>query len=75
MQILKAGIHLMDDSPFINDTRENIEGILKACVQAKVQGIICFGMGMTLREGSREYFYAQLDRHWAFAVLPLFVLS
>ena len=23
---------------------------------------MCFGMGMTLREGSREYFYAQLDR-------------
>ena len=50
--------------PFINDTRENIEGILKACVQAKVQGIICFGMGMTLREGDREYFYEALDKHF-----------
>lgn len=48
--------------PFINDTRENLEGILQYCIEAKVYGIICFGMGLTLREGSREYFYAQLDK-------------
>lgn len=48
--------------PFINDTEENITGILNYCIEAKVYGIICFGMGMTLREGSREYFYKQLDR-------------
>lgn len=50
--------------PFINDTRENIEGILNDCIEAKVYGIIHFGMGLTLREGSREYFYAALDRHF-----------
>ena len=50
--------------PFINDTRENIEGILDLCIRAGVKGIICFGMGMTLREGSREYYYAALDRHF-----------
>lgn len=48
--------------PFINDTEENLMGILNYCIEAKVYGIICFGMGMTLREGSREYFYKQLDR-------------
>lgn len=48
--------------PFINDTEENIIGILNYCMEAKVYGIICFGMGMTLREGSREYFYKQLDQ-------------
>ena len=48
--------------PFINDTEENIRGILDYCIEAKVYGIICFGMGMTLREGNREYFYRQLDR-------------
>ncbi len=48
--------------PFINDTEENISGILKMCAAAKVHGIICFGMGLTLREGNREYFYSQLDR-------------
>ncbi|MBQ8558871.1 MAG: radical SAM protein [Tyzzerella sp.] len=50
--------------PFINDTRENIEGILNYCIQAKVYGIICFGMGVTLREGDREYFYAALDKNF-----------
>lgn len=47
--------------PFINDTKENIKGILDYCIEAKVYGIICFGMGVTLRQGNREYFYQQLD--------------
>ncbi|RKI41074.1 radical SAM protein [bacterium D16-51] len=47
--------------PFINDTEENISGILDMCIEAKVYGIICFGMGLTLREGNREYFYQNLD--------------
>lgn len=50
--------------PFINDTKENIEGVLHYCVQAGVYGIITFGMGMTLREGDREYFYQKLDEHF-----------
>lgn len=48
--------------PFLNDSTENISGILELCAQAEVYGVICFGMGLTLREGNREYFYAQLDR-------------
>lgn len=48
--------------PFINDTEDNISGILDMCIEAKVYGVICFGMGLTLREGNREYFYTQLDR-------------
>lgn len=48
--------------PFINDTEANIRGILQYCIEAKVYGIICFGMGVTLRQGNREYFYAQLDK-------------
>ncbi len=50
--------------PFINDTEENIRGILKYCVEAKVHGIICFGMGVTMREGNREYFYKKLDEYF-----------
>ena len=50
--------------PFINDTEENITSILKECVRVGVKGIICFGMGLTLREGDREYYYAALDRHF-----------
>lgn len=48
--------------PFINDTRENIAGVLELCAEAGVYGVICFGIGLTLREGNREYFYEQLDR-------------
>ncbi len=48
--------------PFINDTQENIQQILEACSRTGVKGIICFDMGLTLREGDREYFYAALDR-------------
>ena len=50
--------------PFINDTQENISAILDACIKAKVKGIVCFDMGLTLREGDREYFYAALDKHF-----------
>ena len=50
--------------PFINDTKENIQAILDACAQVQVKGIICFDMGLTLREGDREYYYAALDRHF-----------
>lgn len=49
--------------PFINDTVENIEGILDYCVRAGVYGVMNFGMmGLTLRDGNREYYYSQLDR-------------
>lgn len=50
--------------PFINDTEENIRALLSACIQADVKAIVCFDMGLTLREGDREYFYAALDRHF-----------
>jgi DNA repair photolyase len=50
--------------PFINDTEENIKAILENCVKVGVKGIICFDMGLTLREGDREYFYAALDKHF-----------
>jgi len=50
--------------PFINDTEENLRGLLDYCVRAKVNGIVCFCIGMTLREGNREYFYKKLDEHF-----------
>lgn len=50
--------------PFLNDTEENIRGILDYCIDAGVKGIIQFGIGLTLRDGNREYFYAQLDKHF-----------
>lgn len=66
MELKRAGIPtvvwLCPILPFINDTEENLRGILDYCAQAGVYGVICFGMGLTLREGNREYFYHQLDR-------------
>lgn len=50
--------------PFINDTEENIKALLDACIQVGVKGVICFGMGLTLRDGDREYYYAALDKHF-----------
>lgn len=50
--------------PYINDTFENINGILNYCIDANVKGIFCFNMGLTLRDGNREYFYKMLDKHF-----------
>lgn len=50
--------------PFINDTEENITSILNECARVGVKGIICFGMGVTLREGDREYFYSALEKNF-----------
>ncbi|MBR6585277.1 MAG: radical SAM protein [Firmicutes bacterium] len=65
-ELQKAGIPtvvwLTPVLPYINDTEANLRGIMDYCAGAGVKGIICFGMGLTLREGNREYFYSQLDR-------------
>ncbi len=50
--------------PFLNDTEENVQALLDACIRTGVRGVVCFGMGLTLREGDREYYYAALDRHF-----------
>lgn len=50
--------------PYINDTEDNINSILDFCIDANVKGILCHGMGLTLRKGNREYFYDKLDEHF-----------
>ncbi|QFJ54309.1 SPL family radical SAM protein [Pseudobutyrivibrio xylanivorans] len=50
--------------PYINDTEENITAILNECARVGVKGVIDFGMGLTLRDGDREYYYAALDKHF-----------
>ena len=68
MKLKEAGIPtvvwLCPILPFLNDTAENINRLLDCCEQAGVRGIVQFGMGVTLRQGNREYFYRQLDRHF-----------
>ena len=50
--------------PFINDNEENVMNILKACKKANVYGIMTFVIGLTLREGDREYYYEKLDSYF-----------
>lgn len=68
MECKKAGIPtlvwLCPVLPYINDNEDNIRRILDYCVRAGVKGIVCFGMGLTLRDGDREYYYQALDRHF-----------
>ncbi|TCK89139.1 DNA repair photolyase [Natranaerovirga hydrolytica] len=68
LEMHKAGIPtvvwLTPILPFINDNEENILGILDYCKQAKITGLLTFGMGMTLRYGNREYYYQKLEQHF-----------
>ena len=58
-----CGITLMPILPFINDTLEQIENLLNKATASGVKYVIPF-MGLTLREGSREYFYKKLDKYF-----------
>lgn len=55
-------VWMTPDLPFINDTEENLDGILGYCKDAGVKGIIKFGFGVTLRQGDREYLYECFDK-------------
>jgi len=48
--------------PFINDTEENIRGLMERCLSVDAKGVVIWNVGVTLREGDREYFYSALDR-------------
>jgi len=61
---IPAVVWLCPILPYINDSPENLNGILDYCEDAGVKGIICFGMGVTLRDGNREYFFRKLDEHF-----------
>ena len=50
--------------PYINDDERNLMGLLEYCAEANVRGVICYDIGVTLRDGNREYFYSALDRHF-----------
>jgi DNA repair photolyase len=50
--------------PFINDNEDNVTSIMSECARTGVKGVIDFGMGLTLRKGDREYYYAALDKHF-----------
>ena len=47
--------------PLINDTRENVEAIVRRAKDAGASYILPM-FGVTLRSGSREHFHAALER-------------
>ncbi len=55
-----CGVLMMPLLPFINDTEENVLGIVE---KAKAAGarFVYPAFGMTLRQGNREYYYEKLD--------------
>ena len=61
---ITTGVWLGPILPFINDTEENIRSLIQSCKEVGVTFIIHFGMGLTLREGNREYFYNKLDERF-----------
>lgn len=50
--------------PYINDSPENVAAIVDMAGKAGCMGIICFDMGLTLRNGDREHYYSALERHF-----------
>jgi DNA repair photolyase len=59
-----TGITLMPVLPFINDTIENMTAIVTRAKESGASYILPM-FGLTLRKGSREYFYKALDNHFA----------
>lgn len=58
-----TGVTLMPVLPFVNDTEENIESIIREAKDAGAAYIVPM-FGVTMRKGSREYFYQGLDKHF-----------
>lgn len=58
-----AGILLMPILPFINDSEENIRGIVQLAHKHHAR-FIYPGLGVTMRDNQRDYLYYQLNRHF-----------
>lgn len=58
-----TGVTMMPILPFIEDTPENIRGIVKHAGENGASYIIP-AFGVSLRPGSRDYFYKKLDIHF-----------
>jgi len=56
-----CGVLMVPLLPFIGDTEENIVKILHMAKEAGAKFVYTY-MGMTLRQGSREYYYKHLDK-------------
>ena len=66
-QLSQAGIYtgvtLMPVLPYLTDSPENIRSLVYQAKDNGAQYIIA-AMGLTMRDGQREYFYQKLDQHF-----------
>ena len=62
---IPAVVWLSPILPHINDSEENINSILDYCIDTNVKGVLNLDMGLSLREGNREYFYKKLDENFS----------
>lgn len=57
-----TGVLLTPILPFINDNEENIKNIIKKVHECGGKFIYSYGMGVTLRQNQREYYFQQLRK-------------
>lgn len=57
-----VGVLLMPVLPFINDNEENIKNIIKSAYECGAKFVFSYGLGVTLRQNQREYYFEQLRR-------------
>jgi len=59
-----AGILLMPVLPFINDNEENIKSIIRKTHECGGRFVYSGGIGVTLRQNQRQYYYKQLIKEF-----------
>lgn len=59
-----TGILLMPVLPFINDNVENIRNIVRKASRCGAKFIYAYGMGVTLRQNQRDYYYEKLYKNF-----------
>jgi DNA repair photolyase len=57
-----CGVHMNPILPFLTDNEKNIRKIVEEAAAAGSSYVLCYGFGMTLRKGNREYYYENLDK-------------
>ena len=57
-----TGVLLMPLLPFINDNEDNIKNIIKKAYESGAKFVFTYGLGVTLRQNQREYYFEQLRK-------------
>lgn len=59
---IQVGTNFMPVVPFLEDSPENIDGVIRASKEAGADFVL-FGAGMTMRDKQRDYFLEKVARH------------